>query len=104
MDSRASGTELKIPSLTENLKIETGQAEIFFLFTLNTTALPVLPKMDAKKAANLFQNLLLHVLPLSGGLFNFGIGWGGSTSCCRPLSAYQQRQPGLSTAGAARSS
>ena len=45
-----------------------------FLFTLNTTALPVLPKMGAKKAANLFQDLLLHVLPLGGGLFNFGIG------------------------------
>ena len=42
-----------------------------FLFTLNTTALPVLPKMDAKKAVNLFQDLLLHVLPLGGGLFNF---------------------------------
>ena len=26
-----------------------------------------------KKAANLFQDLLLHVLPLGGGLFNFGI-------------------------------
>ena len=33
-----------------------------FLFTLNTTALPVLPKMGAKKAANLFQDLLLSVL------------------------------------------
>lgn len=55
MDSRASGTELKIPSLTENLKIETGQAEIFFLFTLNTTALPVLPKMDAKKQQIFFK-------------------------------------------------
>ena len=27
---------------------------------------------------------------------------GGSTSCCRPLSTHQQRQPGLSTAGADR--
>ena len=36
-----------------------------FLFTLNTTALPVLPKMGAKKAANLFQDLLLSVLLLS---------------------------------------
>ena len=75
-----------------------------FLFTLNTTALPVLPKMGAKKAANLFQDLLLHVLPLGGGLFNFGIGWGGSTPRCRPLSTHQQRQMGLLTAGAARSS
>ena len=33
-----------------------------FLFTLNTTALPVLPKMGAKKAAILFQDLLLSVL------------------------------------------
>ena len=84
-------------------KWQPGRQKIF-LFTLNTPALPVLPKIDTKKAANLFQDLLLHVLPLGGGLFNFGIGWGGSTSCCRPLSAYQQRQPGLSTAGAARSS
>ncbi len=38
-----------------------------FLFTLNTTALPVLTKMGAKKAANLFQDLLLQVLPLGGG-------------------------------------
>lgn len=75
-----------------------------FLFTLNTTALLVLPKMGAKKAVKLFQDLLLYVLPLGGGLFNFGIGWGGSTFCCRPLSTHQQRQPGLSTAGAARSS
>ena len=84
-------------------KWQPGRQKIF-LFTLNTPALPVLPKIDTKKAANLFQDLLLHVLPLGGGLFNFGMGWGGSTSCCRPLSAYQQRQPGLSTAGAARSS
>jgi len=34
----------------------------FFPFTLNTTAVPVLPKMGAKKAANLFQDLLLSVL------------------------------------------
>lgn len=44
-------------------------------FTLNTTAVPVLPKMGAKKAANLFQDLLL-VVPLWGGrLFNFQDGY-----------------------------
>ena len=35
-----------------------------FLFTLNTTALSVLPKMGAKKAANLFQDLLLSLAAL----------------------------------------
>ena len=30
--------------------------------------------------------------------------WGGSTPCCRPLIAYQQRQAGLSTAARMRRS
>lgn len=89
--------------ILETGKWQPGRQKIFSVHSKNHHL--VCPaKNGRKKAANLFQDLLLHVLPLGGGLFNFGIGWGGSTSCCRPLSAYQQRQPGLSTAGAARSS
>ncbi|MDY2779900.1 MAG: hypothetical protein SOU06_00010 [Bulleidia sp.] len=34
-------------------------------------------KNGRKKAVNLFQDLLLHVLLLGGGLFNFDIVWLG---------------------------
>ena len=50
-------------------KWQPGRQKIF-LFTLNTTALPVLPKMGAKKAANLFQDLLLSLAVLVGGWYS----------------------------------
>ena len=40
-------------------------------------------KNGRKKAVNLFQDLLLHVLSLGGGLFNFGIGWAAALLAIR---------------------
>lgn len=51
-------------------KWQPGRQKIF-LFTLNTPALPVLPKIDTKKAANLFQDLLLYMPLVGGALFSF---------------------------------
>ena len=76
-----------------------------FLFTLNTTALTVLPKMGAKKAANLFQDLLLS--PATDGrlVFCFEHCEGrAALLAVRPLITCQQRRARLSTADAARSS
>jgi hypothetical protein len=54
--------------IQETGKWQPGRQKIF-LFTLNTTALPVLPKMGAKKAANLFQDLLLSLAAPVGGWY-----------------------------------
>ena len=43
-------------------------------------------------------------LQLLDHLLVFLAGWGGSTPCCRPLIAYQQRRAGLSTAARMRRS
>ena len=66
----AVSTRYRRKSFPFSVILETGKwqpgRQKIFLLTLNTTALPVLPKMGTKKAANLFQDLLLHVLPVGG--------------------------------------
>lgn len=50
----------------------TGQTENFPVHSKHHR-LACFAKNGRKKAANLFQDLLLHVLPLGGGLFSFRI-------------------------------
>ena len=56
--------------------IENGENYLQYKFPVHSKhhRLACFAKNGRKKAVNLFQDLLLHVLSLGGGLFNFGIG------------------------------
>ena len=66
----------------ENPKMATGQTEKFPVHSKHHR-LACFAKNGRKKAVNLFQDLLLHVLSLCGGLFNFGIGWAAALLAIR---------------------
>ena len=61
----------------------TGQTEKFPVHSKHYR-LACFAKNGRKKAVNLFQDLLLHVLSLGGGLFNFGIGWAAALLAVAP--------------------
>ena len=65
--------------------IENGENYLQYKFPVHSKhhRLACFAKNGRKKAVNLFQDLLLHVLSLGGGLFNFGIGWAAALLAIR---------------------
>ena len=65
--------------------IENGENHLQYKFPVHSKhhRLACFAKNGSKKAVNLFQDLLLHVLSLGGGLFNFGIGWAAALLAIR---------------------
>jgi len=65
--------------------IENGENYLQYQFPVHSKhhRLACFAKNGHKKAVNLFQDLLLHVLSLGGGLFNFGIDWAAALLAIR---------------------
>ena len=65
--------------------IENGENYLQYKFPVHSKhhRLACFAKNGHKKAVNLFQDLLLHVLSLGGGLFNFGIDWAAALLAIR---------------------
>ena len=77
---------IRVARSLENL-IENGENYLQYKFPVHSKhhRLACFAKNGRKKAVNLFQDLLLHVLSLGGGLFNFGIGWAAALLAIRQL-------------------
>ena len=65
--------------------IENGENYLQYKFPVHSKhhRLACFAKNGRKKAVNLFQDLLLHVLSLGGGLFNLGSGWAAALLAIR---------------------